>query len=263
MKEISISEVHKHLLDIAIVFDKICNDNNIEYWMLGGTMLGAVRHKGFIPWDDDMDFGVKRADYERLKNILRESLPLEYRILTNMDSDTIIADVIKIEDVRTKVTEIGLESVESSKGVNIDIFPLDYTNSDFGKFSRNRWIHLLSRLQSYRYTPVVPKQIKQRIFWIISFCFFPFVSKKMSTQWINRLLVRTTGTHLANHYGAWGLKEIVPVSAFEPSCKYQFEEILLSGVKDSHLYLSTLYKDYMTLPPENKRHIHLGTFYEI
>lgn len=263
MKEISIAEVHQHLLDIAIVFDKICKDNNIDYWMLGGTMLGAIRHKGFIPWDDDMDFGVRRVDYNKVKKLLKDNLPKRFHVLTNMDSDTIISDVIKIEDTRTVVTEIGLEAVSSTKGINIDIFPMDYTNSNLGRFSRNQLIHTLSRLQSYRYTPIVPRSFKQKIFWLLSFCVFPFISKKASTQFINRMASKSKGTHFANHYGAWGVKEIVPVSAFEPCQEYQFEEVSLSGVNNAHLYLSTLYKDYMKLPPENKRHIHIGKFYEL
>ena len=79
MRPIDIEEAHHILLDIAKAFTKVCDENNIPYYMLGGTMLGAVRHKGFIPWDDDMDFGVPREYYDLLINVLEKELPSPYR----------------------------------------------------------------------------------------------------------------------------------------------------------------------------------------
>ena len=79
MKRIGIDEIHARVLAIAKEFDKICTRHQIPYYMLGGTMLGAIRHKGFIPWDDDMDFGVPIAYYDQLEEILKEELPSNYR----------------------------------------------------------------------------------------------------------------------------------------------------------------------------------------
>ena len=70
-----IKELQSILLDIAKEFHRICTMYEIPYYMVGGTQLGAVRHKGFIPWDDDMDFGVPRVYFEKLKVLLEESLP--------------------------------------------------------------------------------------------------------------------------------------------------------------------------------------------
>ena len=75
MKKMTLDEIHLTLLDIAKEFDRICVKHNIPYYMIGGTMLGAVRHKGFIPWDDDMDFGVPVEYYEELQRILDKELP--------------------------------------------------------------------------------------------------------------------------------------------------------------------------------------------
>ena len=75
----NVEELHKILLDIAKDFHQVCVDHNIPYYMLGGTMLGAVRHKGFIPWDDDMDFGVERKYLEKLEKIYAEKVNSPYK----------------------------------------------------------------------------------------------------------------------------------------------------------------------------------------
>ena len=80
MKNLSGVELHSVLLEIGKAFHNICGKNNIPYFMLGGTMLGAVRHKGIIPWDDDMDFGVPREYFDKLKKALCEELPSNMEI---------------------------------------------------------------------------------------------------------------------------------------------------------------------------------------
>ena len=75
LRRIDMDECHEHLLRIAECFDGICRRHGIPYFMLGGTMLGAVRHKGFIPWDDDMDFGIPRPYFNRFIETAREELP--------------------------------------------------------------------------------------------------------------------------------------------------------------------------------------------
>ena len=102
MRQITdISEVHQILLGIAKEFDRICRENDIPYYMLGGTMLGAVRHKGFIPWDDDMDFGVPRPYYDRLVSVLESELLHPYRCCTYRNNQGVFAPFVKIDDYRT------------------------------------------------------------------------------------------------------------------------------------------------------------------
>ena len=80
-----IKEIQDAVLKIAIEFKRIMNKHNIPYYMIGGTMLGAIRHGGFIPWDDDMDFGVLRCDYERAKDVLKKELQNPYRLLVGKE----------------------------------------------------------------------------------------------------------------------------------------------------------------------------------
>ena len=124
-----ISEIHKIILDIAAVFHDICIRHRIPYYMLGGTMLGTVRHGGFIPWDDDMDFGVPRVFFDKLVKILKDELPQHLVCLTHLDDYGIPNEIIKVSDMRTVVEENNKEHISKKMGLFIDIFPLDYSNN--------------------------------------------------------------------------------------------------------------------------------------
>ena len=86
LRKIDLQECHQHLLQIALCFDIICTKHQIPYFMLGGTMLGAIRHKGFIPWDDDMDFGIPRPYFQKFIKIAQKELPDKYEILTRKNA---------------------------------------------------------------------------------------------------------------------------------------------------------------------------------
>ena len=146
MKKIeNIEELHVILLDMAKVFHQICKQEEIPYYMVGGTLLGAIRHKGFIPWDDDMDFGVPRFYYDRLKDALRKNLPNYYSVLDKEDG-IIATGFFKLVDNRTVHSHKWEESPGQQFGVNIDIFPLDPL--------KHRWkrkaIDVLTKIQMYK-----------------------------------------------------------------------------------------------------------------
>lgn len=254
MRQITdINELHGILLDIGKEFHRICSENSIPYYMLGGTMLGAVRHKGFIPWDDDMDFGVPREYFEKLKDALRTNLDKKYELQTLDNSDALILDMIKIKDNRTKLVEIFKEDVECN-GINVDIFPLDKATDKVGHF---KLIGKIIRLQEYRFLSVYPlSPMKKGIAYLIKALFF-WLKKRTSMNFINNHFVERTGDFVTNIYGAWREKETVPENVMGSPKLYVFENTHFFGVADSDAYLKSLYNNYMQLPPENKRHIHL------
>ena len=133
MTRIDIEEVHQRILNIAEAFDKICTKYDIPYYMLGGSMLGAIRHKGFIPWDDDMDFGVPIEYYYKLIDILEKELPEGMRCCTFENCEAIIYPFIKIEDTRTCVDDPRINlPINKKLGINVDVFPL----ADCDRFSK-------------------------------------------------------------------------------------------------------------------------------
>lgn len=147
-KQIDIGDIHDRIMNIAREFHNIMVNNKIPYYMIGGTMLGAVRHKGFIPWDDDMDMGIPRPYYAKALKVLKENLAPQYRVLHNVSA--VHCDKTKIEDCSTIILEIGKENRTDNTGVFIDIFPLDYGNNKYGFFSKNKWIHHILRINDCR-----------------------------------------------------------------------------------------------------------------
>lgn len=261
MREINdISEVHTILLGIAMELDRICRENGIQYMMVGGTMIGAVRHKGFIPWDDDMDFGILRKDYENLKHLLESNLRDPYRLRTMDNTKTLAVDFMKIEDSRTLTKERFNEDADEEIGINIDIFPLDYTNKKMGIFSRNYIIYLLLKIQNYKYFEGELGCKSKNVIRSLIRALTPFFNRKSIIRLIHKLLPHD-GPCIVNNYGVYRLKEVMPKEYFIPVKEYDFAGEKLMGINDFDRYLSHVYGDYMKLPPENKRHYHLANIF--
>ena len=261
MKELTVEGLHNRLLAIAKEFDRICRKHDIPYYMLGGTMLGAVRHKGFIPWDDDMDFGVPRPYYDKLKGILENELPEYYELKTVENCDINFVDITKISDKRTLVKEMFKENCKDELGVNVDVFCLDYTNGNKSVFSRNRIITTLKKILDYKYSSLGLRPLHKDLLAVgVKVVMLPF-GKRSIVNFIRKHLIREEGDYIANYYGAWALGEIVPKEWMGTPQAYKFEDTEFLGVADAHQYLSSLYGDYMQLPPEDKRHLHMeGTW---
>lgn len=261
MKEITdINECHEILLGIAKQFAGICDRHNIDYYMLGGTMLGAIRHKGFIPWDDDMDFGVMREDFPKLLFFLDKELKYPYKLHTYRDTVNILGQTVKIADERTVTNEL-LQEGFTPMGINIDIFPLDYAKSDGRRIDRPFISNIIKRIYSYKYWSLRSRPFLKKIAAALIKLCLCWMSKDMFVKLTTKLDKSDCGDYIANNSGAWGLKETVPKTIFKTSHLYQFEDTKFIGVADYDSYLSHLYGNYMQLPPEEKRHIHLSSMY--
>jgi lipopolysaccharide cholinephosphotransferase len=249
---------------MAQAFDRICRKHRIPYYMLGGTMLGAVRHQGFIPWDDDMDFGVPRADFSRLADILSEELPAHMRILTFGKGNLVFSNFMKMDNTRTLIVDSSHDKT-SGLGINIDIFPLDD-----GRKTRPGTRLLVScvlfLLQIKDYLYFDPDQIRKGIKkWIAKLLrrFCP-VRIDQLLKYIERCICKYSvhdSAFYINFYGVWRLREMMPKHYFGTPKEYPFEQIRLWGVTHPDAYLSRLYGNYMQLPPEDKRAVHIMEMY--
>ena len=259
MKELNLHQVHTICLNISKEFDKICTRNNIPYYMLGGTMLGAIRHVGFIPWDDDMDFGVPIEYFDSVITLLKDELPTPYRCLTYKDSDSIIFPYFKIEDSSTVISELHTNTVKDSAiGVNIDIFPLYSCNPSDKLIKKARkyvdWCGFIYADSMHNST------VRRTIKYILRF-FCP-----IKPSWfIHKSLIMAKkiqpGNMLANIFGRWEDKESIPLEWYGNSVRYTFNGYEFIGIEHYDNYLKKLYKDYMKLPPESKRILHGGKIY--
>ena len=264
MRKIDINECHALLLNLAKEFDRICTKHKIPYYMLGGTMLGAIRHKGFIPWDDDMDFGIPREYYHQFKEVCLTELNPRYKFINEDNSEYAILGIGKMLDTNTLLKEIYSVDTDEEIGVNIDVFPLDYTNSSKGLFSFNNRMRMAFKLQKLIFMNADDRRGWKK--WVAKLvkCVLPLhkdsILSYINSKFLDRCKNRENDS-VCNVAGAWGLKELVPQEFFGAPVRYKFENLELCGVDNYDGYLKSLYSNYMQLPPEDKRHIHFDNAY--
>ena len=261
MRGFTEGELHENLLKIAEEFHKICSKHAIPYYMLGGTMLGAIRHNGFIPWDDDMDFGVPREHYHRFVQIAEKELPSHYAVITYTNSTYAMMGFAKVMDETTRIEEEFQPRGNEMLGVNIDVFPLDHCNGNKGLLSANFRTRAMFKLQKLLFVESKNRPWPKKMLAWTAQRLIPIGRTKIPRYQDRQLSARAykgrdTYGFYANFFGAWGLKEIVSKEVFGTPVLYPFENIELYGVKYPDTYLEHLYGDYMQIPPEEHRHIH-------
>lgn len=250
--------LHYILLRMLKIIDYICQKYKIIYWLDAGTLLGAVRHQGFIPWDDDIDIVMPREEYSKFIKAFNLEQP-EGLFLQNKETDKYYKqDFIKIRDLNSKIienSEVGKE-IKYVNGIFLDIFPLDEIKEYNFLKKIGKLIHKLAYLQYY-----VQIDKKQKFYKNI----LVFLSKKIGKNKILKLntliymFMKKVGRNDAYIYiegkewwNIWNKKEIYPLK------KILFENFYFNAPNNLSYYLEELYKrDYMILPDKSKRYNHL------
>ena len=260
MKKIeTIEELHTILLEMAKAFHQICEEESIPYYMIGGTLLGAVRHKGFIPWDDDMDFGVPREYFDAVVKALKQKLPSHYGVY-DKTSGIIDAGYVKICDKRTVQTQYWDSNLNKQFGVNIDIFPIDKVCH----FWKRKLVTFLVRLHGYNVFDAKERPLGKKMVAYMVKALFCCFKRSVFIDFIENHLIETQGEYMTNTYGAYSCKrETVPDNYFGSPRLMDFEDTKLYAVSKMHEYLKNVYGNYMNLPPEEKRRIHIKDMYWI
>ncbi|MEW4411187.1 LicD family protein [Clostridium sp. AN503] len=255
-----LDELHSSLLNMMKTLDDFCRTKNISYFMLGGTALGAIRHQGFIPWDDDMDIGMPQDDYKKFLDSTINGIGDEY-IVRNYENDkTCPYAFTRLEDKRTTYLELDRDNEHYIGGAYIDIFPLVGASNSYFK-RRLQEIHLLL-WKKILFAKVASPASKKRPFYKKAFMMFArhtfsvgFIIKK-----IHKIIFHypyNGSNYASNILGHWGLKEVIPKTDFLPPKEYIFEGQKFWGPQNATNYLNSLYgKDYMTPPPEELRKGH-------
>lgn len=249
-------------LHILREFVRVCDNLNLRYFALGGTLLGAVRHHGFIPWDDDIDVGMLRSDYKIFIEKAQALLP-EYYFVQNIYSEpTCPYGFTKIRDSRTAFIESSVKNIKMNHGVFIDVFPLDYYPE---KIAAQKVLDLKKRIFMIRlrkeYT--LPAQNQHGKLAEVGLNFagdmlsLIYPTRKGVIEKQEKLYSKAPSSRLiTNMYGAWGRRETMPADIFEKTIELDFEDIKISAPSKYDAYLTHVYGDYMVPPPEKKQTAH-------
>lgn len=259
--EYTIDKIHKENLKLFKEFVKICEAYNLTYYVIGGTFLGAIRHKGFIPWDDDMDIALPRKDFNILMEIANKNLPKNMELISFKNNTYNRYYLPKIINKNIKIHEKRTEHKNGEINVFIDIFPIDGTpNNLFLRkiyYLRVLWYRMLI---AWFYIDEIDKNKKrkkyEKLLIKIGTCFPTKKVIKINKIFskLDKLLQKNTyenSNNVGTIMGAYKTREIVPKEYFGTPVKYDFEGISVFGPEKYHEYLTHIYGDYMT-PPKNK-----------
>ena len=233
------------MLDILLVFDKICERHDISYFLDGGSCLGAIRHKGFIPWDDDIDVAVMRNDLFRLRKILKKELP-EHLVYQDIMTDKNYC--LQISKIRDKFSimhdETGASKLKEN-GLFLDIIPYEpvlsfgikkILDAIYGRFFR--------RIHNFN-----DSKIEKAIAYLL---WIPVQILVFSARLLGKIL---KSKEISDVYGFAAYNSVNKSDVF-PCKRVNFEGYKIPVPRNHHAFLTALFGDYMQIPPREKRQVH-------
>ena len=247
-------------LYIAKEIKRICEKNDIKYFLLAGSMLGAVRHGGFIPWGDDMDFGMERQEYEKFIYACQTDLGDEFYLQTWDTEEHYAFPFGKLMLKNTEWVEDYAKSVDISHFIYVDIFPYDAVPNDINKRKEQKRKNMLYRqllLASNHYdSHLYKKGVKKAIFLIMR-AFSGIIPNEIIKKKYKKLMLDGFEKDSKEYFG-FGYpysyeRGLMKKEWIENLTPIQFETETFLAPADRDEYLRYLYGDYMTPPPENKR----------
>lgn len=254
MAAYDIDALHKRILRILLAADACCREHGLRYYLWAGTQLGAVRHKGFIPWDDDIDIAMPRPDYEQLIAHSREWLPQPFEFVCAENDASYPLPFGKIQDAST--TLIERRHLHYLGGIYIDVFPIDGVPVN----GLSRWLHFAHYEYLKRVLYLLHRDPYKRGHGPSSW--LPLLCRRLYTmvgiqQKIRRLLQQydyETSPLVADYDD--GQRGPMPKSVLGTPSPYDFEGERVMGVEQADVYLSHKYGDYMVIPDGDHQRQH-------
>ena len=257
------NELQKKQLDILKAFISVCEKHHLQYFLVGGTALGAIRHKGFIPWDDDIDVGMLREDYDKFVELQDEFKGTPYFIQTFKSDPCYIYNFGKLRDSSTTFIEAQYKYHRINHGVWIDIFPIDGFSKEikpretFKKKIRHLWYHVY-----LAYLPALRRKVRKETWFkdillnIVAGLFYIFDIAHYRNKKVERYArkIPLKGSAMAGILFGF-TTEINPMETeiFDEIIKVPFEDTEVYILKEYDRYLTYLYGDYMKFPPKEEQ----------
>ena len=266
-----LKKLHSVQIKILRDFINVCQKYNLSYFVVYGTAIGAVRHQGFIPWDDDIDVAMLREDYDKFCEVFQKELGEEYNLLTPEIDGRYACTVTHIQRKGTKFISEASQDLKCDLGIFMDVFPLDYVAREKKAAKRQaRWTNIYGRLLFLSGTayPVIPYKGLVRMMGEVCCWILHYILKvlRISPQFLYRkyLKVATRYNNSANRSSyvtsfeyAGGLKDKVKKTDLFPLKTVPFEDICVNIPANNHEFLSKVYGDYMRIPPKEERINHM------
>ena len=258
----TLDKLHSVELELLNEFVRICDKNKLTYFLVGGTLLGAVRHSGFIPWDDDIDVGMPRSDYDKFIKIANDELKDDYHLRAVETCKDYYLPFAKIMKKNTLFVEESKNNdnpeIYANRGIFIDVFPFENVKK-FGLGYKMRYAISYAIMDSI-FFKLGTRKLKDTMYKPLTIIFSVF-SKKVLTKLFHRVVTRNKNNnskYISVIGAGYGFrKELMKREDVLPVKKITFENKKYNGMNNNDAYLGSLYGDYMKLPPKEKRINHM------
>ncbi len=248
-------------MDLMVKLFEVCKKHKLRIWVAGGSLLGAVRHKGFIPWDDDSDVFLPREDYDKLLRLPQKEFGDPYFLQSELNEKNLFTPYARIRNSNTYVNEHNMRNPEKlnwNNGIFVDIFPLDgVTTNKFKLLAYDKIIRFERRLIHAYVLNMSPRWQAQFLHKILHWPFIPFNSIK-AIKHIHHL-AKNTNYNSVNKVGLLACtpyeleRNIFNKVDWEETTWLPFENIMVPAPKGWDNILRTVFGDYMQFPPIEKR----------
>lgn len=256
MRKIELEELKQIELDIIRKIDEVCRHNGIHYYMVGGTLLGAERHKGFIPWDDDIDIAMPRRDYAKFCEAMKhEDSNYEVQFYDTIKDYGYASP--KVVDKRTLLIDYKLGMGREESSIFVDVFIYDgMGDTKKGAFIRYFFLKCFKKAVFLSKRNFKMETVLKSVIFFIPCVVCKIVGVTRLNEFYNSLCRRLDfydSKYVACVAGRYGKHEVFKKEVFEETVPLQFEDLMLQAPKGYKIYLASIYGDYMKMPPEGQR----------